>query len=130
MECFDAETGTWLSPKTIRDLYLPSSITDDTDDYDDPLDLRRRWAVTFVADGKGYLTSGNNGSLLSDCWEYDPSTDIWTEKNSYEYYMSARQRANSFTLGGLPYVLMGQSGSGYLDDMWYFEPNEEENEND
>ena len=130
MECFDAETGTWLANNTIRALYLPSSITDDTDDYDDPLDLRRRWAVTFVVDGKAYLTSGNNGSLLNDCWEYDPSTDIWTEKNSYEYYMTARQRANSFTLGGLPFVLMGQSGSGYLDDMWSFEPNVEEDEND
>lgn len=131
VECFDASTGTWLENGSLRALYLPSSITDDIDFYDDPLDLRRRSAVSFVVDGKGYISSGVGVSgILADCWEYDPSTDLWTEKNSYEYNMNARYKANSFTLNAIPYILVGQSGSGYLDDMWYFEPDEEEDEND
>lgn len=129
-ECFDSNTGTWLKNGSLRALYLPKSITDDISHYDDPLDLRRRWAVAFVVDGLGYIAGGNNGSILNDCWEYNPSTDLWTQKNSFEYNMPARQRANSFTRNGIPYILVGQSGSGYLDDMWYFEPNAEEDEND
>ena len=132
MECFDPSTEDgWLENGSLRSLYLIEDITDDIDEYDDPLDLRRRSAVTFVVDGLGYITSGIGSSgILSDCWEYDPSDDIWTEKNDFEYSMTARYKANSFVLDGIPYIFAGASGSGYLDDMWYFEPDEEEDETD
>jgi len=131
MECFDGETGEWLENGSLRALQLISDITDDIDEYDDAIDLRRRYATTFVVDGKGYITAGiGNSGILSDCWEYDPSTDIWTEKNDFEYNMISRYKANGFVLNGIPYMLAGQSGTGYLDDMWYFEPDEESDETD
>jgi len=129
-EYFDATTKLWNANGALRDIYLSTSITDDIDDYDEALNLLRYYASTFVVDGKGYLMGGNNGSVLSDCWEYDPDEDIWTEKNSFETYMSARFKASSFVINGVPYIMAGQTGSSYLDDMWSFEPNEEEDDED
>lgn len=131
LEVYDAANDVWNATE-LRDLYLPTSITDDISHYDNLLDLRRRWAVTFVIDGKGYLTSGNNFSILNDCWEYDPSTDLWTEKNDFQYNMAGRQGATAFTLSEDqdPFIMAGVSASGYLDDMWQFQPDEEADEND
>ncbi len=130
-EYFDAATKSWNGDPAsddddLRDLYLDSDDIDDIDDYDEVLNLLRRWTTTFVVDDKAYILGGNNGSVLGDCWEYDPTTDIWTEKNSFDTYMSSRQNATAFVLNEVPYIMAGYTGSSYLDDVWYFEPNEEQ----
>ena len=43
-----------------------------TDSYDDNYaDIVRSNAVGFIIGDKAYITTGENGSLLSTTWEYD-----------------------------------------------------------
>ncbi|PTN09349.1 kelch repeat-containing protein [Mangrovibacterium marinum] len=105
-------------------------ISDNSDDsYDDDYDIIRTNAVAFTADGKGYIATGGRGSSGSDVWEYDPTTDLWTEKTSFEG--SSRYNAVAFTIDGVGYVLTGQQGTtSNFDDMFRFDPNAEYEEND
>ena len=48
------------------------------------LDIVRSNAVAFIIGDKAYLTTGENGSLLSTTWEYDFATDLWTSKQAFE----------------------------------------------
>lgn len=43
-----------------------------------------RWgAVGFSIGNKGYIGTGGEGSVpKNDFWEYDPTTDTWTQKAS------------------------------------------------
>ncbi len=130
-ERFDSKTKEWSENGELRDIYLLKDITEDIEHYDsEVLDIRRSYASTFSLNGKGYVIAGNKGDYLSDCWEYDPATDLWTEKNRFEQKMMPRCKATSFVLNGLPYIMAGQSGSGYLDDIWSFEPDAEADSND
>lgn len=126
-EVFDATTETW-NEVPLKDLYLPQTIVDDISHYDDPLNLTRINAAAFVIKGKGYIMGGNNGSILRDCWEYDPTTDLWTDMNDFEG--GAREKATAFVLDDMAYIMAGYYGSGYLDDMWMFEPEAEADETD
>lgn len=128
-ESYDAETDTWNDD--LYDLYLSSSYTDDISHYDNPIDLRRYFASAFVLDGKGYICGGFTGSVLDDCWEYDPRTDLWTEMNDFESTMSSRYGATAFTFPSnqeVGYIVGGYTGSSYLDDVWTILPGEEADE--
>lgn len=128
-ESYNPATDTWN--KDLYDLYLSSSYTDDISHYDDPLDLRRYYTAAFVLDGKGYIAGGLSGSVLRDCWEYNPKTDLWTEMNDFESTMAARYSATAFTFAGsedVGYIIGGHTGSSYLDDVWSLLPKEEEDE--
>lgn len=129
VEVFDGATKSWIEDGA-RDLYLSSSITDDISHYDDPLDLRRIYAASFVINDVAYLFSGNNGNSLSDCWEYDAEDDLWTEMNSFPTTMTSRYKASAFSLGEVPYVVGGTNGTSYFDDLWTLDPSEEEDDTD
>ena len=129
-EYFNDKTKKWNDAGDLRDLYLPASITDGIDHYETELDIRRRWTSTFIIDDKGYIVGGNKNGVMNDCWEYDPSSDLWTRKSSFETDMLPRQKATSFVLNDVPYIMAGQSGLGYLDDLWSLEPNAEGDSND
>ncbi len=119
-----------ISFNALRDIYLDDDKVDDIGHYDDPLILYRKWTVAFSIDGKGYITGGYYNGVLNDCWEYDPTTDLWTEKNKLESDIVSRYSANSFVLNDVPFIVGGYSGSSYLDTYYYFQPNIDENEND
>jgi hypothetical protein len=80
--------------------------------------------------GKGYLTTGENGSLNSHTWEYDAPTDQWTEKTPFSG--TARTGALSFSLtnGTRGFVMAGRSGTAPFDNMYEFQPNVPNNTND
>ena len=124
-DCFDASApvGKRWKSKVLRTLYLPANITDTISHYSEPIDFRRRWAVAFSTNGKGYMAAGEKDGFLSDCWEYDPSTDLWTEMNSFEFNMPALQKASAFILKGKPYVMLGKSERGWQDTVWIFDAN-------
>ena len=83
--------------------------------------------VGFSINGKGYLATGGQ-SASKDVWEYNPITDLWTEKTGFEG--SARADAVGFAIGNLGYITTGRSGSYYFDDIWSFNPDAEYNEDD
>jgi hypothetical protein len=80
--------------------------------------------------GKGYIATGtsSSGSVTSGIWEYDPRTQIWDEKTSFEG--SARNYAVAFVLNERAFLGTGQNGSSRFDDIWEFRPSDEYEEDD
>ncbi|MEM7381602.1 MAG: kelch repeat-containing protein [Bacteroidota bacterium] len=113
---FDLDSESWTA---LLDL-------DDDDDYA----IIRTNAVGFSIDGKGYFATGDIGfgGTSVDVWEYDPSTDLWDQKTSYEG--TSREGAVAFYSNTRAFIALGRSGTLYLDDNHEFFPNEEEDEDD
>jgi len=111
---FDPVTETWTRK---RDL-------DAEDDYN----ILRSNAVGFSINGLGYITSGNANGALATTWEYDPVRDVWEEITGLEG--TARQDAVAFSNGLRGFVLMGRTGSLYLDDNYELFPLQEFDDED
>jgi hypothetical protein len=93
----------------LRDIYNTSPQT-----YDDGYtNIIRRNAAGFLILGqpdgdKAYLSTGSyNGIDITFTWEYDFTTDLWTEKTPYEG--TARTGAVGFTLNSPSPTLAGRS---------------------
>jgi N-acetylneuraminic acid mutarotase len=94
---------------------------DDADNSDYTYAIQRESAATFVVNGHAYLCGGTYSSILSNVWEYDVATDLWTEKTSFEG--TARDAAVSFAVGSKGYITTGRNGSSLrFDDLWSFDP--------
>lgn len=99
------------------------------DDYDDDYTIIRQKAVAFVMNGLAYVATGSTGSNKNDVWEYNPATDLWKSKTTFEG--STRTDAVAFsTASGRAFVTTGTSGSNPFDDTWEFLPNDEYEEDD
>jgi N-acetylneuraminic acid mutarotase len=77
--------------------------------------------------GKGFVMLGrfwngeeNNGRLLSDVVEYHPSSDTWTSRG--DFAGGARQNAVTFVIDSVGYVLLGETNTERLRDVWSFIP--------
>jgi N-acetylneuraminic acid mutarotase len=114
-----AETS-WTEKRKI------SNISSDT--YDDDYAIIRSNAVSFVMNDKAYVTTGENGSVLSDTWEYDFATDVWAKKTAFEGV--ARVGAIGFSVSNRGYVLTGRSSNTPFDDIREFFPTQEYEAND
>jgi N-acetylneuraminic acid mutarotase len=92
--------------------------------------VQRYNAVAFTINEKAYIATGvpSGGSVDNTVWEYDPGTQIWTQKTSFEG--SSRSLAVAFSINDRAFLGTGQSGSSRFDDMWEFRPNEQYNEDD
>ena len=114
---FDLATETWSS---LLDL--------DDDDNGDDL-LPRSNAVGFSMNGKGYFACGIAGGVSGSIWEYDPISDSWEEKTSFEGQV--RQDPIAFENGSRAFIALGRFGTSlYFDDMAEFFPLQEEDEDD
>ena len=88
----------------------------------------RSSAVAFTINGKGYVALGRDsfGTSLRDCWEFNPTTENWTQKNSFPG--TARVKATAVVVGNKAYVGLGfdktigvyQSVNANLRDFWQF----------
>lgn len=106
-----------------------SNVSDDS--YDDDYAIVRSKAVAFVMNDKAYVSTGLNGSVYKDTWEYDFSTDTWKTKTAFEG--AARLGANAFSLNNRGFVLLGTTSSSStqaLEDIREFFPTQEYNENE
>lgn len=85
---------------------------------------KRRGATAFTYNNKAYVCTGiNNGTYLTDLWEYDPTNDTWTKKKDLDEddsWTIVRQNASSFVLDGKAYVIMGEKSS-ILSDVWEYD---------
>lgn len=83
-------------------------------------------AAGFAIEGKGYIgmgytSTGGSISLLKDFWEYDPTTDTWTQKADFEG--SFRSGAVGFSINGKGYIGTGRGNLGVLyNDFWEYDP--------
>ncbi|MEO8148393.1 MAG: kelch repeat-containing protein [Bacteroidia bacterium] len=77
----------------------------------------------FSINSKGYYSCGldNSSNAYNDLWEYDPVTDVWTQKANLPGVN--RYSASAFTIGNYGYVCLGWdiNGNG-LDDLWQYDP--------
>ncbi|MBN2775032.1 MAG: galactose oxidase [Prolixibacteraceae bacterium] len=116
---YDPSTGKWTEKRDI------SNVTDD--DYDnDYTSIVRINGVGLSFNGKGYLVSGSTSSVNTNVWEYDPVTDLWEERTSFEG--TARTEAVGFGIGSFGYISTGRSSSYYFDDIWRLDPTAEYDE--
>lgn len=82
----------------------------------------REQAVAFTIGGKGYFTTGSLGYAQGDTWQYDPTTDNWTEFYSLNSEASSRYAAFGFGVGNYGYITTGSNGGQQFDDVWKFDP--------
>lgn len=98
----------------------------------------RAFAAGFSIGGKGYIVSGestkNWGNIryiyYSDTWEFDPTTELWTQKASFGGGL--RSRATNLSIPSRGYVGGGkilEPNVGYYtgqttdaNDLWEFDP--------
>jgi N-acetylneuraminic acid mutarotase len=119
---FDAATNIWTEKNKIYN-YSDES-------FDDDYSIIREFGSAFVIDSKAYVTCGQSSSLLTDTWEYDPTTDLWAKKSYFEG--SARTKAAAFSVKNKGFILTGSgstsaTSNSYYDDIWEFHPNDESN---
>ncbi|GHN02117.1 hypothetical protein WSM22_36060 [Cytophagales bacterium WSM2-2] len=80
----------------------------------------------FSINGKGYAggfgeSIVNNAAVFyKDFWEYDPATNVWTQKA--DFAGPGRDAAVSFAIGSKGYITTGSGASGYLKDLWEYDP--------
>ena len=88
--------------------------------------MPRSGAVGFSIGSKGYIGTGEgyngyNFYSLDDFWEYDPATNIWTQKA--DFGGGIRYCAVGFSIGSKGYVGTGQVGtSTFKNDFWEYDP--------
>jgi len=113
---FDSTSETWLQKK-------------DIDKDNGAENVQRTGAISFVIDGKGYVTTGS-GSNSREVWEYDPKKDDWVERTSLENEVFSRVDAIGFNIDNRGFMVTGLSGQTGLSDMWEFQPKVGEDDND
>ncbi len=83
----------------------------------------RENAVGFSIGNKGYIGTGRDGyffsSVRKDFWEYDPATQLWTQK--LDFGGTAREYATGFSIGTAGYIGTGLE-LATKKDFWEFNP--------
>ncbi|TJY65767.1 hypothetical protein FAZ19_11650 [Sphingobacterium alkalisoli] len=82
----------------------------------------RNNAVSFVANGKGYVGLGTNSTVMyTDFYEYDPTADSWSRVA--DFGGAARYGAVAFSLNGVAYVGTGRDFDGQdYNDFYSYTP--------
>ncbi|MCX6268882.1 MAG: T9SS type A sorting domain-containing protein [Bacteroidetes bacterium] len=87
--------------------------------------IGRTEAVSFAIGSKGYIVTGekyDNGFYICnrDLWEYDPATNIWSQKADFGGV--GRYSATGFSIGTKGYVGWGLTRPfNYLSDFWEYD---------
>lgn len=118
---YDQAANSWTEKTKVY------NYSDETYD-DDYGTIPRQNGVTFVMDNYVYLATGENSSINSTTWQYDPTTDRWTQKTGFE--ATGRTGAVGFTINSRGFVLTGRSGSLVMDNAYELLPDAEQVDND
>ena len=84
--------------------------------------LVRENAVSFTINNMIYVGTGETLSELSDLWQYDPSTDTWTQKAALSG--SPITEATGFSIGSYGYITTGYYNSNpyYYSEFYQYDP--------
>jgi N-acetylneuraminic acid mutarotase len=89
----------------------------------------RSGATGFSIGNKGYVGTGSmrdsqspfTGISTNDFWEFDPASNVWTQKANFAG--TARLYASGFSIGEKGYVGLGRNSSYNLyNDFWEYNP--------
>lgn len=118
--------GTKPSVGVLKDFYSYDPDTDSWTVLPDFPGSARGYSYGVTTDTKGYLGFGYfeneetfEGTALSDLWEYDPETEVWTELASCP--CAARYHPAMVQVNDKIYVGLGGSDFGDLDDWWEYD---------
>ena len=111
---YDPSKDAWTTKRQL------ANISNSSDSYDNSA-VARSQAVAFTVGSNGYVATGSNGAVRTDCYKYDPSLDTWTVMSPF--LGVGRNAGIAFGIGNLGYVGTGYTGSTRLDDFWTFDPN-------
>jgi N-acetylneuraminic acid mutarotase len=112
-----------------NDFYGYDPLTDSWNQVQSFPGQERTSAVGFAIQNKGYFGTGElliSTPLVSigknDFWEYDPSSNVWTQKANVGD--SVRKEACGFALSGLGYIGTGRNSNinDDTDDFWEYSP--------
>lgn len=90
----------------------------------------RRNAISFTIDTLAYVGTGIDasesfaGNLLKDFWEYNPNSNVWTQKTDYPgAFGFGVYFATGFAVDSKGYICGGKIGpSSYVSDLWEYKP--------
>lgn len=119
---YDPSNNSWTEKRKIND------VSDEEYDDDYGENIKRSNAAVFVMGNKAFLSGGDRGGLLSTTWVYHIDNDTWEEKTYFEG--SVRQGALGFSILDRGYIVSGNNGSYYFDDLWEFLPDAEQDDDD
>lgn len=97
-----------------------------------PAGLERATASSFVINNKAYLTLGRQGAKqsvgLTDCWEFDPTSNFWTRKADFPG--KGRVGAIAEVVDGKAYIGFGYNLNSQVygtdtvsfPDFWMYNP--------
>ncbi|MEL6194870.1 MAG: kelch repeat-containing protein [Bacteroidota bacterium] len=123
------EDDFWEYDPATKEWTRKADLVNDEDDGIDDYNIVRSNAISFATSSKGYLGLGFNGGNRVDVWEYEPVQDFWVEKTDFEGV--PRNGAVSFSFDNKGFFLTGTSGgTSAFDDVWLFEPDIENDEDD
>ena len=82
--------------------------------------LNRGSASAFAINNKGYvcLGQGQTNPFFQDLWEFDPVTNVWSQKA--DFAGSSRRQAVAFVIDTIAYVGTGYDATGYKKDMYKY----------
>ena len=81
----------------------------------------RNSAIGFSVGANAYMGTGYDGNNpMKDFWQYNPETNIWTQKASFAG--TARYDAVGFGIGNFGYLATGYDGSNAQKDFWQYDP--------
>ena len=84
----------------------------------------REEPVSFALNGKGYVGGGYNRTLgpglfqMNDFWEYDPTSDSWTQIADFPYKFYA---GTAFTVPEGAFVGGGNDGTNFHNDFYRYD---------
>lgn len=113
---FDATTEKWTQKR-------------DIDKNTGAANVQRTNGAAFVIKDLAYITTGD-GQNSREVWEYHPKTDKWVKRNNVENEFITRFNAIGFSIDGKGFIATGSNGTRGLSDMWEYQPNVEENNDD
>ncbi len=81
----------------------------------------RRKAFSFTINNKVYVGTGQDGSSnYEDFWEYNPATNVWTQKANLPG--GVRYGAVGFAIGSKGYAGLGDNFGAYKIDFYEYDP--------
>lgn len=82
----------------------------------------RYYGISFSIGDKGYIGLGvANSSTAKDLWQYNPSTNTWTQMANFPG--TARSGATGFSIGDKGYVGLGETNSSTRNkDFYEYDP--------
>jgi len=106
---------------TVTVLALPNTWTQKAD-FGGTAATARIDSISFSIGSKGYVGMGFDGSTYyKDFWEYDPTTNIWTQKADFGG-ATGRRAAIGFSIGNQGYAGTGFDGTTRQKDFWEYDP--------